>query len=324
MEREDPSFRGLPSAPRPRAHELPDPLDLRTNWINDVTEDTDIASLSVAQLHELNQNLLDNSISSTTPLMAELVPLTVLRSEYEGGSDSFVKQIDFLLAKGYEGIRRSRGDGDCFYRSLAFAYIERIFNSEDKEMAAAKSISTLEALLPKLREVGFDAMVIDESYEIPRNLIRGIVEPGPASNSGQTLTPAQLLEVFQDDSLSNYMVMFMRMLTSAEIRSNPEEYEPFLIHPDLGEKMGVREFCEAVVEVLGREADHVQVTAISEALKVNVEIAYFDGRNKDGNVEFVKFNKAIEPNEAPLTLIYRPGHYDILDRRSIEALPINI
>ena len=55
-------------------------------------------------------------------------------------------------------------------------------------------------------------------------------------------------------AVSNYMVMFMRMLTSAQIRGNPEEYEPFVIHPDLGEKMGVKEFCEAVVEVLGREA----------------------------------------------------------------------
>jgi len=42
--------------------------------------------------------------------------------------------------------------------------------------------------------------VIDESYEIPRDLIRGIVEPELVSNSGQTLTPAQLLEVFQDDT----------------------------------------------------------------------------------------------------------------------------
>lgn len=49
--------------------------------------------------------------------MAELVPLTVLRAEYEG-SDSFIKQIDFLSAKGYEGVRRSRGDGDCFYRCV--------------------------------------------------------------------------------------------------------------------------------------------------------------------------------------------------------------
>ncbi|KAH9003692.1 cysteine proteinase [Lactarius hatsudake] len=324
MEREDPSIRDLPSAPRPRAHELPDPQDPRTDWINDITEDTDITSLPTAQLYELNQNLLDSSISSTTPLMAELAPLTVLRADYEGGSDSFIKQIDFLVSKGYEGIRRSRGDGDCFYRSLAFAYIERIFNAEDRGMAAVKSISTLEAFLPKLHEAGFDGMVIDESYEIPRDLIRGIVEPNPSSNSRQTLTPAQLLEVFQNDSLSNYIVMFMRMLTSAQIRGNPEEYEPFLTHPDLGEQMGVKDFCEAVVEVLGREADHVQVTAISEALKVNVAIAYFDGRDKDGKVEFVKFNKAIDPEEAPVTLIYRPGHYDILDRRSIEALPFNI
>ena len=52
-------------------------------------------------------------------------------------------------------------------------------------------------------------------------------------------------------------------------------------------------------------ADHVPVTTISEVLKVNMEIAYFDGCNKDGNVEFVKFNEAIDENEAPLTLIYR-------------------
>ncbi|KAF8258163.1 peptidase C65 Otubain-domain-containing protein [Lactarius quietus] len=291
--------------------------------MNDITADTDITSLSVAQLHELNQKHLDSSIPSQAPLMAELAPLSVLRAEYEG-SDSFIKQIDSLSKKGYEGIRRSRGDGDCFYRSLAFAYIERIFNAGDKELAVGTSISTLESFLPRLEEVGFDRSVIDEAYEIPRDLIRGIVEPEPVSNSGQTLTPAQLLEVFQDDSLSNYMVMFLRMLTSAQIRGNPEEYEPFVMHPDLGEKMGVKEFCEAVVEVLGREADHVQVTAISEALKVNVEIAYLDGRNRDGNVEFVKFSRAIDEKEAPLTLIYRPGHYDILDRRSIEALGLNI
>ena len=51
--------------------------------------------------------------------------------------------------------------------------------------------------------------------------------------------------------------------------------------------------------------DHVQVTAISEALKLNMEIAYLDGHSKDGNVKFVQVNKAINPNEAPLTLIYR-------------------
>jgi hypothetical protein len=54
--------------------------------------------------------------------------------------------------------------------------------------------------LPKLRDVGFTDMVIDESFEIPRDLIRGIVDPQPVSTTtGTTLTPAQLLKEFQDE-----------------------------------------------------------------------------------------------------------------------------
>jgi hypothetical protein len=50
----------------------------------------------------------------------------------------------------------------------------------------------------------------------------------------------------------------MRMVTSTQIQSEPETYEPFLTHPDTGETMGVKEFCKAVVEVLGKEAGEAQ------------------------------------------------------------------
>jgi hypothetical protein len=55
--------------------------------------------------------------------------------------------------------------------------------------------------LPKLRDVGFTDMVIDESFEIPRDLIRGIVGPQPvvSTTTGTTLTLAQLLKEFQDE-----------------------------------------------------------------------------------------------------------------------------
>lgn len=53
---------------------------------------------------------------------------------------------------------------------------------------------------------------------------------------------------------SNYLVTSMRMVTSAQIQSEPETYEPFLTHPDTGEKIGVKDFCRIVVEVLGKEA----------------------------------------------------------------------
>jgi len=55
-------------------------------------------------------------------------------------------------------------------------------------------------------------------------------------------------------AVSSYLVTFMRMITSAQIRSNPDEYEAFLTHPDTDETIGVTEFCESVVEVLGKEA----------------------------------------------------------------------
>ncbi|KAF8487187.1 cysteine proteinase [Russula ochroleuca] len=305
----------------PVSYQLPDPLDLRVQ----VTEETDLRSLTPAQLYELNQNYLDDTVPSSQPPISELAPLSTLRTEYEGSSGSFIKQIDFLIQQGYEGIRRSRGDGDCFYRSLIFAYIERIFSQEDRKVAVDSSVSTLQDFLPRLREVGFKDMVVDESYEIPRDLIRGIIDPEPVSMStnGTTLTPAHLLREFQDESTSKYLVTFMRMITSTQIQGEPETYEPFLTHPDTGETMGVKDFCRIVVEVLGKEADHVQLTALSQALKVNLKIAYLDGRSQDGRVEFVSFNYASDGKETPLTLIYRPGHYDILDRRSSEPLPIN-
>ena len=56
--------------------------------------------------------------SSDAPLIREIVPIKVLRWEYENGSPNFLKQIDHLESLGWKGIRRVRGDGDCFYRGM--------------------------------------------------------------------------------------------------------------------------------------------------------------------------------------------------------------
>ena len=45
------------------------------------------------------------------PLISPLAPMLTLRAEYENGSQFFVKQIDWLMAQGWLGIRRTRGDG---------------------------------------------------------------------------------------------------------------------------------------------------------------------------------------------------------------------
>ncbi|KAK0189760.1 cysteine proteinase [Armillaria mellea] len=320
--------RSPPTAPRLRPAALPEIQDEPMQASVQVTENTDISTLTTAQVFDLNQSLLDEATGVTRPLIDEIAPISALRAEYEGGSPAFVSQIDWLAANGYHYIRRTRGDGDCFYRSVAFAYVERMLHALNPADAVEKGVVALKSTLPMLENVGFQKLVFEDFHDVLESLLLSIVTP---QTTGKTLNAVGLLEAFQSPEgklyqselkrsppsssgpiVSNSIVVYLRLLTSAQIRIDPDAFAPFLFHPELGEPMEVREFCEHFVEAVNKEADHVQMTALSRALQLNVNVAYLDGRNSNGLVDFVKFRSAPDANETPLTLLYRPGHYDIL------------
>ncbi|PAV15687.1 cysteine ase [Pyrrhoderma noxium] len=273
---------------------------------------TDLSSLTPLELQQLNQNIMNES-ASRAPLISESMPIGKLREEYESGASStFVMQIDYLKGQGYSHIRRTRGDGDCFYRSLAFAWIGRMLKSRNQTIDVAKSLSLLDSTLLILKAAGFQDLVYEDFYDVLISLIRQIVVPEP---NGSTLTEAILLEAFQDAEVSNCIVVFLRLLTSAAIRTDPDTYAPFLFHPESGLEVLPQEYCERFVEAIQVEADHVQITALTKILKLNIEVAYLDGHNEDGSVNFVQFhNVPPEDFENPPVLLYRPGHYDILEQ----------
>ena len=53
--------------------------------------------------------------------------------------------------------------------------------------------------------------------------------------------------------------------------------------------------------------DHVQITALTRALKVNIKVAYLDGHlhGQEGNVSFVDFTNVEESTIDPVILLYR-------------------
>ena len=53
---------------------------------------------------------------------------------------------------------------------------------------------------------------------------------------------------------SNSIVVYLRLLTSAQIRLAPDEFDGFLFHDETGESMDARTFCEHFVESVGKEA----------------------------------------------------------------------
>ncbi|CAE6440400.1 unnamed protein product [Rhizoctonia solani] len=295
------------------------------------TQSQDIQSLSDEDIFALTQNI-KNEEASRRPLVSPVSPLSELRaefspfadvmgttdsgaSEYEGPNANVLRKIDWLQKHGgWQAIRRTRGDGDCFYRSLAFAYVEKILTASEPGLAVATSLSHLESTLPLLERAGFQKIVFEDFYEAFAELIQQVV-PAPGK---LPLTNETLLEQFQNPEI------FLRLLTSAYIRLSPEDdFMPFLIHPDTGEMVDIRTFVETFVEATGREADHPQIMALSRALRVRIEVAYLDNSNgtllEDGTlpINFVKFSPegAEEDGIKPVVLLYRPGHYDTLEEK---------
>ncbi|KAI0691111.1 peptidase C65 Otubain-domain-containing protein [Cytidiella melzeri] len=308
-----------------------------TNEHNATTEQ-DMTKLSTLELQELTQQLFDEE-ANKRPLISESLPILTLREEYERGAGNFVNQIDWLQERGFTHVRRTRGDGDCFYRSLAFAWLEQLLTSTSKELSVATALSLLDSSLDVLKAAGFQELVFEDFYDVLANLIRHIVVPN--NNTNELLTPETLLQAFQDPETSNCIVVFLRMYTSAVIRTSSDSYAPFLFHPETGQDIAPQEFCERFVEATGKEAGNVfhheedtPITALTRALKMNIQVAYLDGHASDGVVNFVDFVNTEEEEEdedggengsgdvgassksKPAVLLYRPGHYDILERHA--------
>ena len=58
------------------------------------------------------------------------------------------------------------------------------------------------------------------------------------------------------DAVSNSIVVYLRLLTSAEIKTNPD-YAAFLFHPETGDQMDPESFCNNFVEAVGKEAGQI-------------------------------------------------------------------
>jgi len=259
-----------------------------------IYDNTAYTDLTPIQVHERNEAARLESMSDG-PLIEEITPLDQLRAEYINNDNKlFVKQIDYLWRQGYQ-IRKTKGDGSCFYRSMAFAYVERLLEHPER---VGQSLDTLEALL---RQIVSNNLYPDarEYYEPLQSLIESIE---PYCATGRPLTPELLLRKFQSED-SNWIVFFFRLITSARICEDQSLWG-FL------DGQSPSDFCQAQVLLPGVEADHIQAEALCRALNVKTQIANLDGEFHAGDpIAFTLLGKG---NESAITLLFRPGHYDIL------------
>ena len=107
----------------------------------------------------------------------------------------------------------------------------------------------------------------------------------------------------------------MRVMTAAQMKSNPDEYLPFVMAENYHD---VASFCSREVEPMAKECGMVQVAALAKCMGVKVIIEYMDGRMAEGEEKLVNHvfgeeeNGSDKEERMSISLLYRPGHYDIL------------
>lgn len=171
------------------------------------------------------------------------------------------------------------------------------------------------------------------------------------------LTDADLQRAFNDPETSNSIVAYLRLLTSAFLKLNEDEFLPFLFTLEdeyqsnntfEGKPPTIEKFCSNQVEAIGKEADHVQIAALSRCLKVSLDVAYLSRTGAPPETPMAEEYEqrhgasgglAVPGQEASLrrakddpskcdivhfeipgavahidigTLLFRPGHYDVL------------
>jgi len=101
------------------------------------------------------------------------------------------------------------------------------------------------------------------------------------------------------------------------MKSNPEKYLPFIDTSLTTDIADIAAYCEREVEPMNRECEAPQIHALTAHLGISVHIEYLDGRNFDSInglsvAIFPDSNAFTSESGIIVTLLYRPGHYDII------------
>jgi ubiquitin thioesterase protein OTUB1 len=116
-----------------------------------------------------------------------------------------------------------------------------------------------------------------------------------------------VIAVFCDPNISNYLILMMRFITSGEMKNNRVLYETFIEN-----EIPIEFFCQTEVEQIDKEADQIQIMALLNYLEVGIKIIYLDSNIKSKEAYNVILPENTKVSDIKANLLYRPGHYDIL------------
>jgi ubiquitin thioesterase protein OTUB1 len=251
------------------------------------------------------EQAIQDEIKLQQPLIGDVEPPLQLLDDYaQNDKPGFAKGVKDISAR-YKGLRRVRGDGNCFYRGFLFALLEKLLlglreGDASVKAAHAELKRTIEGSKDLLLQMGYEEVAFGMFFDAMVDALNDL--------EGEQTKEGLEAEFKMEDGTSNWLVWFCRLLTSAFIKADADRFLPFI-----GDGLDVVSFCAREVEPMGRECEQVQIIALCEHLGVQVHIEYLDGDNFQGQLNAIDIPDAgSSTGLSSVSLLYRPGHYDIL------------
>ncbi|KAI5002451.1 hypothetical protein ZWY2020_027101 [Hordeum vulgare] len=221
--------------------------------------------------------------------------------------------VDHLDA--YSEFRPVSGDGECFYRSFIFSYLEQVLDRQDTHeehrlLDAVKRVSLQHADLRWTSE-------FPRSYRAFKKLIKKVKRwkrhgrwKWNSITSTSSYRKEKLLEFFRSYDTTEDILTFLRLVVAIWICSQGKKYE--LRIPGLDKNYSLKDWCFQHVTPSREYADHVMMTALAEALEVPLRVELLSG----GPAQDIYAGPGPGVPRVSVTLLYTGNHYDVLYPRA--------
>ncbi|XP_044953302.1 uncharacterized protein LOC123403430 isoform X2 [Hordeum vulgare subsp. vulgare] len=205
----------------------------------------------------------------------------------------------------YSKCRLVIGDGECFYRSFIFSYLEQVIDRQDthEEHRLLRRVSTQRANIHWNSE-------FSRSRKAFKELIKEVMK-WKSMESTSSRRKEKLLKYFSTYDKTQDIFVFLRLLVAVHICSHREEYEPIIQGP--GGNYSLEVWCLQQVIPARLYADHVMMVALARALEVPLRVESF----QRGYAPDIYTCPGVP--RPGVTLLYSGDHYDILYPRAPSA-----
>ncbi|KAJ8324386.1 hypothetical protein QVD99_002418 [Batrachochytrium dendrobatidis] len=232
------------------------------------------------------------------PLVGDMVDFTALQQEYASGLNVYVDKIKHLKSTCL-GMRNVRKDGNCFYRAFGFRLAELVFEHRDLpwNRAILQRAKETKALMTTM---GYDMSILEDFWERFQDVL--LIKDEDADG---------VIGAFQTDHISDTVVCYLRLITAALLKRDRDIYEAFV----LGDYSSLECFISDCVEPMNVESDQIHIVAMANIFQVDIRIANLDTSVATEGINFHEISpmEPMQVDQPPtITLLYRPGHYDVL------------